>query len=169
MLITMRLMFSSADIQEAMDQAVESFGVALARACEREARFEKISELAFCFGVAHPVMQSPGKGRASFSRDSGVFFTEAYLDYGAWIGERWADRMRAVAQAAQTALAAVHKTRLSAEERSTLSRLIESEAEKLKASPPKHHQGREDQPKVGLHLGRPVVPDRVGKQPDDLH
>lgn len=138
MLITMRLMFSSADIQEAMDQAVEAFGDALAQACEREARFEKISELAFCFGVAHPVMQPHSKGRASFSRDSGIFFTEAYLDYGAWIGDRWVYRMRAVAKAAQTALAAVHKTRLTAEERSVLSRLIESEAEKLAASPPKH-------------------------------
>lgn len=136
MLTTMRLKFSSADVREAMDQTVEAFGVLLAQACEHEARFEQISELAFCFGVAHPAMQPPGKGRASYSRDSGIFFTEAYLDYEAWVDERWADRVRAVAQAAQTALAAVHKTRLSAEERSALSRLIESEAEKLAASPP---------------------------------
>jgi hypothetical protein len=138
MLTTMRLMFSSADVQEAMDQTVEAFSVSLAHACEHKVRFEKISELAFCFGVAHPVMQSPGKGRASYSRDSGAFFAEAYLDYDAWIDARWADRVRAVARAAQAALAAVHKTRLTAEERSALSRLIDSEAEKLAASPPEH-------------------------------
>jgi hypothetical protein len=136
MLITLRLMFSSADVQEAMDQTVEAFGVSLAHACEHEARFEKISQLAFCFGVAHPVMQSPDKGRASYSRDRGIFFTEAYLDYDAWIGDRWADRVRAVARAVQTALAAVHKTRLPTEERSTLSRLIDESALKLAASPP---------------------------------
>lgn len=138
MLTTMRLMFMSEDVKEAMDQTVEAFGVSLARIGEQEARFEKISELAFCFGVAHPVMQAQGKGRASYSRDSGVFFTEAYLDYDAWIGDRWADRVGAVARAAQTALSAVHKTRLATEERSILSRLIEIVAERLAASPPDH-------------------------------
>jgi hypothetical protein len=138
MLTTMRLMFMSEDVKEAMDQTVDAFGASLARLGEHDARFEKISELAFCFGVAHPVMQPPGKGRASYSRDSGIFFTEAYLDYGAWIDDRWADRVRAVAQAAQTALSPVHKTRLAAEERSTVSRLIEIVAERLAVSPPDH-------------------------------
>lgn len=138
MLTTMRLMFMSQDVKEAMDQTINAFGVALAHHGEHEPRFEKISELAFCFGVEHPVMQPPGKGRASYSRDSGVFFTEAYLEYGAWIGDRWADRVRAVAKAAQTALSSVHKTRLTSEERSTLSRLIENVAERLAASPPEH-------------------------------
>ena len=138
MLTTMRLMFMSEDVKEAMDQTVDAFGVSLAHIGEHEARFEKISELAFCFGVAHPVMQPQGKGRASYSRDSGVFFTEAYLDYDAWIGGRWADRVRAVSRAAQTALSSVHKTRLAAEERSALSRLIEIVAEQLATSPPDH-------------------------------
>ncbi|CAN5369491.1 hypothetical protein BH10PSE3_BH10PSE3_24220 [soil metagenome] len=136
MLTTMRLMFMSEDVKDAMDQTVEAFGVSLARIGDHEDRFEKISELAFCFGVAHPVMQPPGKGRASYSRDSGVFFTEAYLDYNAWISDRWADRVSAVAQAAQTALSSVHKTRLAAEERSTVSRLIDVVAERLAISPP---------------------------------
>lgn len=138
MLTTMRLTFLSEDVKEAMDQTVDAFGVSLAHLGEHEPRFEKISELAFCFGVAHPVMQPPGKGRASYSRDSGVFFTQAYLQYGAWIGNSWADRVRAVAHAARTALSSVHKTRLTAEERSALSRLIENVAERLAASPPEH-------------------------------
>jgi hypothetical protein len=138
MLTTMRLIFTTSDVQEAVDQTVNAFGVALARACEREAPFEKIRELAFCFGVAHPVMPPPRKGRASYSRDNGIFFCEAYLDYDAWIGDGWADRVRAVAQATKAALLAVHKTRLAVGERSTLSRLIEIEAEKLATSPPDH-------------------------------
>ena len=138
MLTTMRLMFMSEDVKEAMGQTVDAFGASLAHLGEHEARFEKISELAFCFGVAHPVMQPPGKSRASYSRDSGVFFTEAYLDYNAWIGDRWAERVRAVARAAQTALSSVHKTRLAAEERSTVSRLIDAVAERLATSPPNH-------------------------------
>jgi hypothetical protein len=138
MLTTMRLLFMSEDVKEAMDQTVEAFGTSLADAAERERGFEKISELAFCFGVAHPVMQSPGKGRASFSRGGGVFFTEAYLDYSAWIGDLWGERVHAVARAAQAALSAVHKTRLATEERATLTRLIEAVAEQLAASPPDH-------------------------------
>jgi hypothetical protein len=137
MLTTMRLIFTTTDVQEAVEQTVDAFGVALARACEREAPFAKIGELAFCFGVAHPVMP-PNKGRASYSRENGKFFSEAYLDYDAWIGDGWADRVHAVAQATKAALLAVHKTRLAVEERSTLSRLIESEAEKLATSPPDH-------------------------------
>jgi hypothetical protein len=138
MLTTMRLMFMSQDVKEAMDKTVDAFGVSLAHLGEREPRFEKISELAFCFGVEHPVMQPPGKGRASYSRDSGVFFAEAYLEYRAWIGDRWTDRVRAVAKATQTALSSVHKTRLTSDERATLSRLIENVAERLAALPPEH-------------------------------
>jgi hypothetical protein len=136
MLITLRLTSSTADVQDAVTQTVEAFGVSLAHACGRETRFEKIRELAFCLGVRHPVLQSPGKGRASYSRGNGIIFTETYLDYDAWIGDGWADRVRAVGWGAQAALAAVHKTRLSAEERSTVSRLIEVEAERLATSPP---------------------------------
>lgn len=138
MLTTMRLTVMSEDVKDAMDQTVDAFGVSLAHLGENEPRFEKISELAFCFGVQHPVMQPPGKGRASYSRDTGVFFTQAYLEYGAWIGDRWVDRVRAVAKAAHTALLSVHKTRLTSEERSTLSRLIENVAERLAAFPPEH-------------------------------
>ncbi|MEG3149243.1 hypothetical protein U1769_05040 [Sphingomonas sp. ZT3P38] len=138
MLTTMRLVILSEDVKAAMDQTVDAFGGALALAARREPDFEKIRELAICFGVAHPVMQPPSKGRASYQRNSGIFFTEAYLEYAAWLGERWADRVRAVAQAAQTALSYVHKTRLTAEERSTLSRLIENVAERLAASSPEH-------------------------------
>jgi len=136
MLTTMRLTFMSEDVKAAVDQTVEAFGISLAHLAELEPRFEKISELAFCFGVAHPVMRPPGKGRASYSRDSGVFFTEAYLEYDAWIGARWADRVRAVAKAGQAALSSVHKTRLTPDERSSLSRLIETVAERLAVSPP---------------------------------
>ncbi|MEQ7156573.1 hypothetical protein [Brevundimonas aurifodinae] len=138
MLTTMRLTFMSEDVKEAMDQTVDAFGVSLAHLAEHEPRFEKISELAFCFGVAHPVLQPPGKGGASYSRDSGILFTQAYLDHDAWIGDRWGDRVRAVAEAAEVALSSVHKTRLTSEERSTLLRLIENVAERLAASPPGH-------------------------------
>lgn len=138
MLTTMRLTFMSEDVKDAMDQTVDAFGASLAHLAEQEPRFDKIGELAFRFSVQHPVMQSPGKGRASYSRASGVSFTEAYLEYGAWIGDRWADRVRAVAKAAHTALSSVHKTRLTSEERSRLSGLIENVAERLAATPPEH-------------------------------
>jgi hypothetical protein len=98
MLVTMRLSFTSSDTSEAVGQTVEAFGAALAGACAREARFEKIGELAFCFGVAHPARADPGKGRASYSRGMDIFFTEDWLDYDAWVGDRWPDRVQAVAR-----------------------------------------------------------------------
>jgi hypothetical protein len=136
MRITMHLTYTTPDAHEAIEQTVEAFGTSLAQDGEREARFEKISELAFRFGVAHPLLPASGKGRASYHRDSDTFFAEAYIKYDAWIDDRWAERVDAVMWGAQTALAAVHKTRLTSEERSTLGRLIEAGAERLKVCPP---------------------------------
>src|SRR5271165_6295924 len=96
MRITMHLDHMTPDTHEAVEQAVEAFGVSLAQDGEREARFEKISELAFRFGVAHPLSPPHGKGRASYYRDSDTFFAEAYLKYEAWIGDRWPERVDAV-------------------------------------------------------------------------
>jgi len=138
MLITMRLTFKSHDVAEAIDQTIDALGASLASAGEHEPAFEKISELAFSFGVAHPCMQPQGKGRASYSRESGVFFAGDNLDYDAWIGNNWEDRVRSVAKATQKALSSVHKTRLTSEERCTLTQLIESTAQKLIQSPPDH-------------------------------
>jgi len=136
MLVTMQLSFTSSDTSEAVGQTVEAFGAALAGACAREARFEKIGELAFRFGVAHPAQLDRGKGRASYSRGMDIFFTEDWLEYDAWIGDSWPDRVRAVARGTQAALARVHKTRLSPEERAAVSRAIEREAEALALAPP---------------------------------
>jgi hypothetical protein len=131
-----RLTYTTADAAKAIGQTVDAFGIALAQVAELEAPFEKIDELAFCFGVAHPALPPPGRGRASYSRDRSIFFSEAYLEYENWVDNRWEVRVDAVGLGAQTALAAVHKTRLTAQERSTLSRIIEVATERLKACPP---------------------------------
>jgi len=136
MRITMQLSYRTPDSEEAVAQTVDAFEVSLAQACAYEAPFEKIGELAFRFGVAHPAKPPPGKGRASYARSSGKFFCGGYLGYGAWLGGQWAKRVEAVAEATQAALAAVHKTRLTSDERSKLVKLIAASAEKLIASPP---------------------------------
>lgn len=136
MRITMRLTMMTPDVREAVEQTVDAFAAALAAASEREKPFAMISELAFSFGVAHPTLPPRGRGRASYHRDSETFYSEAWLEYDSWIDDEWAERVRAVADAARTALAAVHKTRLTLDERAALSRLIDIEADGLAASPP---------------------------------
>ncbi len=136
MTVTMRLTFSSPDVHEAIGQTVKAFETALDFGQVDQAAFSKIEELALCFGVSHPAMPSPRKGRASYSKDTGIFFSEAYLDYGAWAGGVWADRVAAVAQAAKSAIAAVPKTRLSPEERVALLAMIETRAGEIARARP---------------------------------
>ncbi|RYF92224.1 MAG: hypothetical protein EON95_13100 [Caulobacteraceae bacterium] len=136
MLITMRMITSTPDSHAAAEQTVEAFAAALAQAGAPEAAFEKFGKLAFSFSMAHPALQPPGKSRGSYWRDGDTFFAVGDLDYVAWLGDCWALRVGAVAQASQRALAAVFQTRLSPEERATVARLIEDVAERVSDSPP---------------------------------
>ncbi len=136
MTVTARLVFTSPDIHEAISQTVMAFEAGLDRGRGNQTTFGNIGELALCFGVAHPAMPSSKKGRASYSRDSDTFFSEAYLSYRAWVGEVWTYRVAAVAQAAKTAVSAVHKTRLSSEERASLITFIETIADEVARAPP---------------------------------
>jgi diguanylate cyclase (GGDEF)-like protein len=56
MLISMRLVIKTSDVEAAVDQTVDAFGAALASVCRQEAPFETLRELAFCLAVAHPAM-----------------------------------------------------------------------------------------------------------------
>jgi len=183
MLITTRLFAASFDVEEAMRQTVDAFGAVLARLGDGAARFEKIGELAFHLAAGHPVYAAQAKGRASYSRDSGIFFTEAYLEYGAWIGDAWADRVAAVARAVHEALAAVHKTRLSVVERAAVSRMIDDVSRQVAGSPPgrlaclKPVYAVEDENGGMVSMGfqpapasRPVSPEQrvIELQPEDV-
>ena len=136
MLITMTIIASTSDSSEAVDHTVAAFAAALADAGVPETPFEKFGELAFQFSVSHPALGEPGGTRASYWREGDIFFAGAELDYEAWAGASWARRVGAVAQASKQALGAVFKTRLLAEERATVARLIDGVAETLARSPP---------------------------------
>ncbi|GEM_PF-420068 len=136
MRVTMRIFYGTQDTGAAVDQTVEAFGAALARDCENSAPFAHVGEICFVSAVAHPIMPPQTKGWASFDRGAGVFFTDTILDYHAWIGDRWLARVAAVAAAAQKALTAVHKTRITPAERQAVAEAIDRTAATVAASPP---------------------------------
>ncbi|MFT4251588.1 MAG: hypothetical protein QM608_03795 [Caulobacter sp.] len=135
MRVTMRIFWGYPDTK-AVGETVDAFAPLLTADCETAPPFEHIDELSIAFGVDHPASSTPRKSSGSFSRADRTFIAGAGLDYDAWIGDRWLDRVEAVAVGARAALAAVHKTRITPAERDALAAAVDRAAVALKAQPP---------------------------------
>lgn len=112
------------------------FDRAFAEAAAQHAEFERFQELHVGFAADHPAIPSPEARRASWDRKSNSMFAGASLDYDAFIGERWDNRVAAVADATRRALATIPKTRLTPVEQSVLTGLIEPVCASVSALPP---------------------------------
>ncbi len=136
MRVTIELTYQSADVSEAMKQAVTAFSHVLATTAADVVAFQKFEQLKIGFAVDHPARPTDEAKRAHWHRASNTIFAGANLDYGAFVGHRWGARVDAVTEATRRAVSTVPKTRLGADERQRLDGMIERARAEVAASPP---------------------------------
>lgn len=136
-MLTIAVHITTEDVQGSVDQVQQRFTETMNEGARSLVRLAGLAELHIGLRLCFPSMEAkqrrPG---GSFHKPSKRFFASAAIDYGRWVSGGWRNRVEAYRDAALAALSAVHKTRISEDERGELSQLIYTAAGRLAEAPP---------------------------------
>src|SRR5262245_13940319 len=123
--ISVSLISGTAEASSCVNQGVAKISYWLEALAERAPPFSLIDRLFLALTIAHPSSaEGGGRGRGRFDKAGRCFFARAALTYEPWLSPDWTVRMAGAGDAMQRALAAVHKTRITENERKTASDII---------------------------------------------
>ncbi|MEQ1509466.1 MAG: hypothetical protein ABL909_03580 [Sphingopyxis sp.] len=116
---------ATAEVSATIRQMEQIFGQALISASNSLSPMLNIAKLAFSLSLNHPITGiAKQKGSGSYDKATGTFYAVAAIQYADWTSTAWADRVSAYADAMSRGALAIHKTRISEEERAIILKLI---------------------------------------------
>lgn len=135
-LISAHVFATTREVTASCRQMDQAFAQALQPLTQHAQPFATINRLRFHLALIHPDYGQSGGARRSHHRATGVYFSEARIDYAAWEAPIWSDRVQEYAAALQRALDRVPASRISPSERLTVQRLIAAARDNVARHPP---------------------------------
>lgn len=124
----------SSDIYNSVKQIECIFGTELIKLTKEQPAFEKIKKLFLSVKPHHPFFEDDGKSR-SYSKKENFYFVSSPIDYTLWATSDWSDRVDTFANALNSAIDHVAKSRITAQEKQVLTGLVEEARGRLRNQP----------------------------------